>query len=284
MGQVIPEVSRNDIVRGLCGLGIGPGQRLVVHASLSSFGRVRGGPESVIEALMQVLTPSGTLLMPSFNHGAPFEAGGPGWYDPLETPTANGAIADAFWRLPGVHRSLDPTHAFAGWGEGAERYLEGHHRTLTMGPESPLGLLLRDGGWGLLMGVDYRVNTFHHVVEVMTGAPCLGKRTERYPVRLADGRLVEGRTWGWRAARCPLTGAGGYGEELAARGLERRGVVGLSTLRLFRLSDCFELVARLLRDGAPGAPPCRHCPVRPRRVAATVPSDWDEARGQLKRD
>jgi len=114
------------------------------------------------------------------------QEGGPGYYHPGETPTTDGAIPDAFWRMPGVQRSLDPTHAFAAWGKDSLRYTRFHHRTLTMGPESPLGLLQRDGGYGLLLGVGYYANTFHHVVEMSTAAPCLGRRSEAYPVILPD--------------------------------------------------------------------------------------------------
>lgn len=274
--SAIPSVRRDDFQHAFRVLGLGPGDGVIVHSSLSSLGHVEGGADTVIDALQTVLTPIGTLLMPSFNHGAPFAPGGEGLFDPARTPTTNGAIPDAFWRRPDVRRSLNPTHAFAAWGVRAARYLEGHEHTLTLGADSPLGRLWQDDGYGLLIGVDYRVNTFHHLVETVTGAPCLGRRSEAYPVRLPGGRVVEGRTWGWREAPCPLTGDGSYGETLALQGLERRITVGSATLRLFRLADAFAVVAKLLREGRVGAPPCSGCPIRPRRVPQTVPSDWDE--------
>ena len=171
MIQPISESNRLQIVDGLRSLGVQPGAGVMVHSSLSSFGRVSGGAETVVDALMEVITPAGTLMMPSFNHGEPFGESGPGVYDPQTTPTTNGAIPDRFWRRPDVYRSLNPTHAFAAWGKQARRYTDFHHRTLTMGPESPLGLLLQDDGYGLLLGVDYRSNTFHHVVEMSPARP-----------------------------------------------------------------------------------------------------------------
>jgi aminoglycoside 3-N-acetyltransferase len=233
---------------------------------------------------MEVLTPQGTLLMPTFNHDAPFRPGGPGYFSPTETPTSNGAIPDCFWRMPGVRRSLDPTHPFAAWGKHARRYTEFHHRTLTMGPQSPLGLLHADDGFGLLLGVGYGSNTFHHVVETSTGAPCLGQRTEAYHVMLPDGRTVLGRTWGWRERSCLLTDHTAYAAEMAARGLHREVQIGESQVRLFRLRDCFDVIAALLRQGNGDAPPCSRCPIRPRRVPQTVASDWDASRQCLLPD
>lgn len=271
-----PSITQTDIVDSLRKLGLQPASGIVVHSSLKSFGRVEGGPGAVIAALMEVLTPAGTLLLPSFNHGEPFEEGGPNLYDPTQTRTTNGAIPDAFWRLPGVFRSLDPTHPVAAWGRNSLAYTQQHHRTLTMGPHSPLGRLAADGGFGLLLGVDYGSNTFHHVVEMTTGAPCLGRRTEAYPVRLADGRTVMGRTWGWRERECPFTDCVRYAAVMEARGLQRKIQIGGCQAILYRMEDCFNVVAEMLQNGIDDFPPCSRCPIRPRVVAQTVPSDWDE--------
>lgn len=281
MGSI---VFLSDIEVGLRRLGLGPEIGVMVHSSLRSFGSVTGGAAVVIRALMDVLTDAGTLLMPSFNHNAPFDAGGPGIYDPLVTPTSNGSIPDTFWRMPGVLRSLDPTHPVAGWGRNARRYLEGHHRTLTMGPDSPLGLLGREGGYGLLLGVGFTANTYHHVVETSTGAPCLGLRSEAYPVRLPDNRIVTGRTWGWRECNCPIDEPARYRGQMEERGMIHETMIGDCNAILFRYSDCFEVVAGLLHDGYGPHPPCRNCPTRPRSVAATVVSDWDPERGVPRPD
>ena len=60
-----PIVTQPDIVSGLRRLDIRAGMGLIVHSSLKSFGHVEGGAETVIAALMEVLTLDGTLLMPS---------------------------------------------------------------------------------------------------------------------------------------------------------------------------------------------------------------------------
>lgn len=272
---MFPPLTHADITAGLYHLGLPAGAGVVVHSSLRSFGRVEGGARTVIEALMEVLTPQGTLLMPSFNHNAIVEEGGAGYYHPLETPTTNGAIADLFWRLPGVLRSLDPTHAVAAWGRNASAYTANHHRTLTMGPRSPLGLLNADGGYGLLLGVGYESNTFHHVVEMSRNVACLGRRTEAYNIILPDGRRVLGRTWGWREQNCPLDDENRYCEGMEARGLQQVTWIGGCQAIFFRLSDCYTVVAEMLEHGKDGFPPCSGCAIRPRQVEQTVASDWD---------
>lgn len=292
-------LTRDELARDFRELGLRAGMGVMVHSSLRSLGRTREGPKTVVEALMEALTEDGTLLMPSFNHGAAFEPGvqsgtdGAGrklpasasHYSPLETGCTNGAVPDYFWRRPDVLRTLNPTHAFAGWGRKARRYLKDHHRTVTMGPESPLGRLGRDGGHCLFIGTGYGSNSFKHVVEMTGGAPCIGVRTESYPVRLPDGREVRGRTWGWREKGCPISDPQRYApEEMGRRGLELSGCVGAASCTLYKLDDFHRVLTELLSRGVDGHPPCGACPIRPRKSPWTVESDWDRETDRLMPD
>ncbi|MFB3892165.1 MAG: AAC(3) family N-acetyltransferase [Phycisphaerae bacterium] len=276
------ELTKREIVDALRAIGITAGMKMMVHSSQKAVGRTEGGVVTIVEALMEAVTPEGTLMLPSFNHGRPWSKGGKRIYDPTRTPTWNGAIPDAFWRMPGVYRSLDPTHAIAAWGKDAKRYTQFHHRTLTMGPDSPLGLLGREGGWCLMMGVGYPPNTYHHVVEMTLGSPCIGQRTEAYPVRLPDGREVLGRTWGWRAGGCPITDRVRYAPFLAP--YEKRGPLGQCEMILFPYDKAMEVISKLLKEGLGEFPPCSRCPVRPRVCEFTVESDWDAAGNCPKKD
>lgn len=275
----------DDILHALQQLGVEPGMRMMVHSSLSSFGIVAGGAATVVRALMAAVTPAGTLLMPSFNHGGPFGPKGPGIYDPATTPTSNGAIPETFRQMPGVYRSLNPTHPYAAWGAEAASLLERHHLTLTMGPDSPLGLLAACGGYGLLLGTNYHTNTFKHVVETTLGAPCLGRRTTAWPTLLPDGTTRSLRTWTYRASPCPISDPDGPAEdEMEIRGLHHRGLAGNARLTLFRLADFQDMLADLLRSGYAGHPPCSRCPIRPAVSGNPVASDWNDRENGLNAD
>ncbi|HEX2619742.1 MAG TPA: AAC(3) family N-acetyltransferase, partial [Phototrophicaceae bacterium] len=49
--------------------GLAAGQTVLVHTRMSALGWVAGGGTAVIHALLRVLTPSGTLMMPCFSPG-----------------------------------------------------------------------------------------------------------------------------------------------------------------------------------------------------------------------
>tara|TARA_B100000809_G_scaffold190440_2_gene189046 strand:+ start:1801 stop:2688 length:888 start_codon:yes stop_codon:yes gene_type:complete len=278
-------VDRQDIVDGLRSLGVEPGMGLMVHSSLKSFGHVEGGAKTVIAALQEAVTETGTVMMPSFNHGTVFKSSdrpdAPDVFDPKTSPTSNGAIPMAFWQLPGVYRSLSPTHSFACWGNRAEAYTRHHHRALTIGPTSPLGRLCHDGGYGLLLGVGYHANTVHHLAEYINGAPCHGYRTLQLAIKLPEGRTVMGRTWGYRARQCPITDQTRYASAMTEQSLESVGMIASSRVTLFRLQDCVDLISTFLQNGLAPHPPCRDCPIRPAKDSRYVASDWDKASGTL---
>jgi len=277
-------LTREDIQKSLRKLGIRKGDRVVVHSSFSSLGPVKGGPDAVCRALMELVTQHGVLMMPSFNHYGVIESGAPGYYDPKTTPTSNGIVPDTFWKMKGVWRSLDPSHAFAVWGKNAFDYVKNHHKVPTMGPGSPLQLLEKTDGKVILMDCP-TANTFHHVVEMTNNVRCLGQRTEEYPVKLPSGKMVKCRTWGWREKGCPfIDGKQTYISRMRELGLLREGHVGLAPVIVFKMSDCRRVVEDLLKGRITGIAGCWTCKIRPRKAPATRESDWDRSKNKVRAD
>lgn len=57
--------TRQSISKDLGRLGLQQGMTVIVHSSLSALGWVNGGAVTVIQALMDVMTESGTIVMPT---------------------------------------------------------------------------------------------------------------------------------------------------------------------------------------------------------------------------
>lgn len=115
----------STLVRDFHNLGIKPGMTLLVHSSLSSIGWVCGGAVSVIQALEEVLTDEGTLVMPAHSCSLSdpshwqFPPVPEFWWQTIKdempvfdkdlTPTQGmGAIAETFRKQSGVVRSSHP--------------------------------------------------------------------------------------------------------------------------------------------------------------------------------
>ena len=58
-------VLKQDILGALSAVGMRVGQTVMVHCSLSALGYVCGGAQPVIEALLQTVGETGTVMMPT---------------------------------------------------------------------------------------------------------------------------------------------------------------------------------------------------------------------------
>lgn len=243
-----PVVTQAMIERGLTGAGLRAGRTVVVHSSLSSFGHVEGGAGAVIDALLSVLGPEGTLCMPALTYGPYTPANPPPLFDPGTARTIVGRIPEVFRRRAGALRSLHPTHSVAGVGPAAAALLEGHQASQTpCGPDSPWGKL-RDARAGVLMiGCGTDPMTISHGPEEMlqTDARCTA------PVRCrirAGGEIIEVDL---RLHNNHYYRPGPDRKDLEAvlgqRGLLQKAKVGNSTLLLTTADAAWDTVAEWCR-------------------------------------
>jgi aminoglycoside 3-N-acetyltransferase len=198
-------LTTSSLASGLRDLGIEAGDTLLVHCSLGELGWVCGGPQAVVDALQEVLTESGTLVMPthSAQYSNPVHWENPPvpdhWVDiireemppyrPESTPTRGiGAVAECFRDYPDVHRSRHPEVSFAAWGTDAEAVVADHTYDFGLGEGSPLARVYDHDGDVLMLGTDWSTCTSLHLSEYR--ADYEAGRVENAAPVLADGERV----------------------------------------------------------------------------------------------
>ncbi|MFF4314581.1 aminoglycoside N(3)-acetyltransferase [Streptomyces sp. NPDC001507] len=274
-------LGRDELVAQLRALGVRSGDTLLVHASLSAVGPVRGRARTVADSLLETLGPDGTLVVYTQT---------PDNSDPSRWPVTRGyAVPAAEWpRLratlpafdrertpsfrvgvlpeevrarPGALRSDHPQSSFAALGPAAARITAGHALDCHLGEASPLARLEELDARILLLGVGYSVCTALHLAEYRVP----GRGTRLYGCAVADG--PEGRRWHrYRDVDFDASDFPALGRSYASLP-ERpvaRGRVGAADCLLFDLAPAVAYAERWLTEHRPGGglsrvPPGRSC-------------------------
>ncbi len=149
-------------------LGIGPGDRLCIHSRLLSFGRVEGGPDTLLAALRDAVGEAGTLCFPTFTMNLDAKT----VYSRKETPPhLMGALSQIAYTLPDAVRSGCPMHSYAAIGKDAALMMDAA-QDQSVGPGSVFAVMQENGFKLLLLGCNFHEGATHvHQTEAMAGVP-----------------------------------------------------------------------------------------------------------------
>ncbi|MBC8161059.1 MAG: aminoglycoside 3-N-acetyltransferase [Roseiflexaceae bacterium] len=185
-------ITQGQLVRDLERLGISAGQTLMVHSSVRAVGAVIGGPNTIIQALLDVLTPAGTLMMYVGWQEAPTDMDD--WpeamralfyeacpaYDPRTARAVrdHGILVECFRTWPGALRSDHPDCSMSALGANAAWLTADHPLMYGYGMGSPLHKLCELGGSVLMLGAPLDTITLLHYAEHRADLP--DKHIKRY--------------------------------------------------------------------------------------------------------
>lgn len=208
-------------------LGLRPGAIVMVHSSLGRIGWTDGGPVTAIEALLEVLGPDGTLVMPAESPQLA-KPGNKHVFDPRTTPTTMGAIPEAFRGHPGTRRSNHPLVSVCANGSRAQEITAEHALEFCEGRGTPFEKLYELDAWTLLIGVGFDRCTSLHYAESLV--PARRTTISRFP-------LIENGVRVW-VEKSDMAGDNGthfpvVGQRFIEGGHVRSGKVGNANALLF---------------------------------------------------
>lgn len=156
---------KQDIISGLLDLGLTSGDEIEVHSSLSSFGYVDGGAETVIFALKEVVGECGSIFMPALRLSKELPLTEQDKAFGITTKirilpencehSAMGMIADTFRQMPDTITN-EGIFRVSAWGKSANEVKDG------------LQYLIHNGGKALMLGVDiYKLTAMHYVEDLL---------------------------------------------------------------------------------------------------------------------
>jgi aminoglycoside 3-N-acetyltransferase len=251
-------VTVDSLERDLRALGLRGDDVVLVHASLSSLGWVCGGEVAVVTALLSVLGPGGTLVVPTHSSDLSDPADwvrppvpAAWWetirrtmppFDPATTPSRGmGALAELVRSWPGALRSDHPQLSFAALGPAAAAVTAAHSLAEGLGERSPLARLYEEDAKVLLLGVGHDRNTSLHLAEYRSGVR--SRAPQSGPV-VVDGR----RQWlTWDEIDLDAGEFAAVGADLEGTGAVHLGRVGGATARLMPQRVAVDFATRWFR-------------------------------------
>ena len=172
-------VTSNELRTGLFKLGLSH-TPVIAHASLSAFGEVVGGAETLLRATLDSVS---ALVMPTFTYMTMItpEVGPPDngiiygseldlnrmaepFKPDMPADKQMGIVPEVLRKHPRARRTAHPIQSFA--GIYADKFLAAQS---LQNPLGPIGALAEEDGWVLLLGVDHMVNTSIHYAERLAG-------------------------------------------------------------------------------------------------------------------
>lgn len=241
----VPHVKQADIARGLNALGIRRGEVVYVHSSLSAFGRVEGGADAVIDALLAAVGSEGTVVMPVFtwerNHAQSVVV-----FDVANDPSEVGRITEVFRRRSGVLRNEHVCHSTAALGPAAGEVMGGSVHPFAF--DASLYQCYELDSWYVLLGCGFSSATALHTAEEIVQVPY------RYYRDFAGSTVVRPDGTRVPAVSVEYLREEGYTNDLArmgrvfdAVGMLRSTRVGAATLTAVRICDVIDGGVRSLQ-------------------------------------
>ena len=197
-------ITLTRITRDLKYLGLQPGDLIMLHSSVKAIGWVVGGPDTVLQAILNLLGEKGTLMMLAGWEDNPYHL--PEWpeekqtayleecppFDPVTSrANRNWSILNEYLRTrPGAQRSSHPEGSFVAAGYLARHITENQSWQYGYGTSSPLAKLCEGSGKVLLLGAPLNTITLLHYAEFLTNIP--DKRIVKYKMPVLQNRQ---RVW-----------------------------------------------------------------------------------------
>lgn len=149
------KIGKNYFKKKFVAIGLKKDMNVYVHSSLSSFGYIEGGANTVVNVLQDIIK-NGTIMMPTFTQTKKeFSLNDPCW---------TGKIAETFRNQRNVKRSIHPTHSVAVKGKYVSYLIKDNEKSKApFDKNSPFAKFAKLDSYILMLGTEN--NSMIHYVQ-----------------------------------------------------------------------------------------------------------------------
>lgn len=143
-------LNKQDLIKDFLGLGVSSGDVVLIRASIGAVGRITGGAQTFIDALLEVVGEDGTIVSLAFTSGSflrkPKKEDA---FHPLKESYA-GALPNEMIKRADSFRSRHPMCSYVAIGKNAKEITEGHDHNSPA--YEPIRKIVKFQGKNILIG------------------------------------------------------------------------------------------------------------------------------------
>jgi aminoglycoside 3-N-acetyltransferase len=161
------KIEKNKLIADFKKIGISEGDHVAVALSYKSIGLVDGGPDALIDVLLDTIGPKGTLMMNAHTNQFPISEIDPNFIYNDNTIPLTGIVPQKLLKRKGAIRSKHPMFSVVAIGNLAGYLTEGHDECSN--PYLPFEKLAQIGGKCLFIGIEGRLVAIRHEAQRRAG-------------------------------------------------------------------------------------------------------------------
>jgi len=234
-------IEKSQLKADLKRIGITKGDHVSVALSFKKVGFVKDGPDALIDSLLEVIGPEGTLMMNTFTQSFPLtEIKRDYVFDPLSTVPYTGLVPKTLMKRKDAIRSRHPTCSVVALGRLSKYITDGHDEHSQ--PFLPYVKLAQVGGKHLCIGIDDRLVGLRHEAQ---------RRASLFIVPTFMGVLYKNlqglvNVFVWQSPPCN-TRLPELVTELERKGIVRRGKIGNAQSIVGNVNELIETMSAMLK-------------------------------------
>ena len=241
------EITQQRIISDLRKMGIKKGDHVAIGVSYKSLGKVQGGPDGFIDALLEAIGPEGTIMVNTYTEKFYLTEIRLGWIDYIfdcdETTCNTGIISEKVRLRDDANRSLHPIRSNAAIGGKSYILLKEHDENASS--YLPYSKLAEIGGKYIAIGIGGNLKGLRHRAQydagLLTAVPW--KRAVKYKKRQGEINTFLWTDRGGCTTRLP-----DLVKDLKVKGLVVEGKIGMAQAIIVPVKESIDRMARLLRD------------------------------------
>jgi len=178
-------ITKSDVAKAYTAAGVKSGAIIMVHMAMKPIGRLENGSDTLIEPLIDIVGPKGTIVMPTFTwYRMPTEFTKPILQE--NSPIWTGKVPERFLQYPGVKRDRHPHWSQAYLGPLTESFIKINESELYgYGKEKTQYKIFENGGSTMMVACDFSSCSCMYPVHDLMDLPY------RLPLKKRRGRSVD---------------------------------------------------------------------------------------------